>query len=117
MFALVGAWIAAVVIEKLAPTFESRGDTAQALKLVVYSTTPVWIAGVLNLVPALTPLGIIAALYAVYLFYLGLPLLMATPADKVIPYMVVSVLVLIVVWVILGSIAAALAGVGAVATF
>ena len=117
VFALVGAWIAAVVIEKLAPTFESRGDTAQALKLVVYSTTPVWIAGVLNLVPALTPLGIIAALYAVYLFYLGLPLLMATPADKVIPYMVVSVLVLIVVWVILGSIAAALAGVGAVATF
>jgi len=117
VFALVGAWIAAVVIEKLAPTFESRGDTAQALKLVVYSTTPVWIAGVLNLVPALTPLGIIAALYAVYLFYLGLPLLMATPADKVIPYMVVSVLVLIIVWVILGSIAAALAGVGAVATF
>ena len=41
---------------------------------------------------------------------------MATPADKVIPYMVVSVLVLIVVWVILGSIAAALAGAGAVAT-
>ena len=116
VFALVGAWVAAVVIEKLAPTFESRGDTAQALKLVVYSTTPVWIAGILNLVPALTPLGIIAALYAVYLFYLGLPALMATPADKVIPYMVVSVLVLIIVWVILGSIAAALAGAGAVAT-
>ena len=117
VFALVGAWIAAVVIEKLAPTFESRGDTAQALKLVVYSMTPVWIAGVLNLVPVLAALGIIAALYAVYLFYLGLPPVMATPADKVIPYMVVSVLVMIIVWFILGSIAAAMAGIGAVATF
>jgi hypothetical protein len=117
VFALVAAWIAAVVIEKLAPTFGSRGDTAQALKLVAYSMTPAWIAGVLNLVPLLGVLGIIAALYAVYLFYLGLPVLMSTPADKVVPYMVVAALVIIVVSVILGSIAAALAGVGAVATF
>jgi hypothetical protein len=115
VFALVGAWIAAVVIEKLAPTFQARGDTAQALKLVVYSMTPVWIAGVLNLVPLLAVLGIIAALYAIYLFYLGLPVIMATPADKVIPYMVVSALVIIVVSFILGSIAAALAGFGNVA--
>ena len=31
VFALVGAYIAAVVIEKLAPTFKSSGDTTQAL--------------------------------------------------------------------------------------
>ena len=68
--------------------------------------TPVWIAGVLNLVPLLAVLGIIAALYAVYLFYLGLPPVMATPAEKVIPYMVVSALVIIVVSFILASIAA-----------
>src|SRR5262245_17205767 len=36
---LVGAWIAAIIIEKLAPTFNSRGNTAQALKLVVYAST------------------------------------------------------------------------------
>lgn len=35
VLALVGAWIAAVVIEKLAPNFQSTGNTAQALKLVV----------------------------------------------------------------------------------
>ena len=74
VFALVGAWIAAVVIEKLAPTFQSRGDTSQALKLVAYAMTPVWIAGVLNLVPVLAVLGIVAGFYSIYLFYLGLPL-------------------------------------------
>ena len=63
VFALVGAWIAAIVIEKLAPTFQSKGSTAQALKLVVYSMTPVWVAGVLYLVPQLGPLVVIAALY------------------------------------------------------
>ena len=112
VMALVGVWINAIVVEKLAPTFQSRGDTTQALKLVVYAMTPVWLAGILNLVPLLGILGIVAGLYAIYLLYLGLPVLMGTPPDKVIPYMVVSALVIIVVSVVLGSIAAAIAGVG-----
>ena len=112
VFALVGAWISAIVIEKLAPTFQSKGNTAQALKLVVYSMTPVWIAGILNLVPVLAVLTLIAALYAVYLFYLGLPPVMSTPSEKVIPYMVVSALVIIVISFVLGAIATAMVGIG-----
>jgi hypothetical protein len=112
VFALVGAWIAAVVVEKLAPTFQSKGNTAQALKLVVYSMTPVWVAGVLNLVPALAVLIVIAVLYTVYLFYLGLPPVMSAPPDKVIPYMVVSAVVIIVVSIIFGAIAQAIFGIG-----
>ena len=109
--ALVGAWLAAIVIEKLAPTFQSSGTTVQALKLVVYSATPVWIAGVLNLVPALAVLTLLAALYAIYLFYLGLPALMATPSDKVVPYMAVSALVMIVLSFVMGAIAASVTGI------
>ena len=112
VFALAGAWLAAMVIEKLAPTFQSRGSMVHALKLVVYSMTPVWVAGVLNLIPALAPLGIIAALYSVYIFYLGLPVMMETPADKVVPYMAVSALVIIVLSIILGAFAAAVTGLG-----
>ena len=112
VFTLVGAYIAAIVVEKLAPTWDSSGNTVQALKLVAYASTPVWIAGVLNLVPALGPLTIIAALYAIYLFYLGLPPVMSTPADKVVPYMVVSALVVIVVTLVLGACAALISGGG-----
>ena len=83
-----------------------------ALKLVVYSMTPVWLAGVLNLVPVLAILTVVVALYAVYVFYLGLPVLMSTPADKVVPYMLVSALVIIVLSVALGAVAAALTGMG-----
>ena len=110
VFGLVGAYIGAIVIEKLAPTFKSSGSTIQALKLVVYASTPVWVAGVLNLIPVLSPLIIIAALYAIYLFYLGVPVLMKTPNDQVIPYMVVSAIVMFVISLCLGFFAAAITG-------
>lgn len=112
VLALVGAYVAAVIVEKLAPKFQSSGGTAQALKLVVFASTPVWLAGVLSLVPVLSPLAILAALYAIYLFYLGLPRVMHTPAPQVIPYMAVSALVIIVIYVVLGMCTAALVGVG-----
>ena len=102
--ALVAPFIAALVLEKLAPNFRSSGSTAQALKLVAYASTPVWVAGVFYLVLVLAPLALFAALYAVYLFYLGVPVLMKTPPDKVVPFMVVAALVIIVLNVVLRAI-------------
>ena len=107
---LVGAYLAALVIDKLSPTFQSRGGITQALKLVVYAATPVWIGGILNLIPAFALLQVLIAFYAVYLFYLGLPILMQTPADKVVPYMVVSAVAVVVLTVVVGAILAALTG-------
>lgn len=117
VMSLVGVWISAVVIEKLAPTFQSKGNTVQAMKLVAYAMTPVWVAGVLYLIPALSPLVLIAGLYAIYIFYLGLPVLMDTPSGQVIPYMVVSAIVIIVLSIVLGMVAAAISGVGGYGMF
>ncbi len=106
---LVSAFLAAVIIEKLAPSFGSSGDTTQALKLVAYASTPSWLAGIFRIVWFISPLAaLIGGLYAIYLFYLGLPVLMNTPKDKVIPYMLVSALVIIVITVVLGGIMAAM---------
>jgi len=107
---LASVYIAALIIEKLAPNFDSRGNTTQALKLVAYASTPVWVAGVLYLVPLLGVLIILAALYAVYLFYLGLTPVMKTPSDKVLPYMIVSAIVVIVVSVCLSILLRLLSG-------
>jgi len=115
VLSLVAAYIAALIVEKLAPTFQSRGDIVQALKLVAYASTPAWVAGVLGLFPPLVALSILAGLYGVYLFYLGLPLLMQTPPDKVIPYMIVSAIVIIVLYMVVGAITTAVAGVGLMA--
>jgi len=107
---LASAFIAAFIIEKLAPTFDSHGDTAQALKLVAYASTPVWVAGILRIVPLLGVLILLAALYAVYLFYLGLAPVMKTPGDKVVPYMIVSAIVVVVVYFVLAAITGAILG-------
>jgi hypothetical protein len=108
---LVGVYVSAIIIEKLAPTFQSRGDTTQAMKLVVFASTPIWLAGVFQIIPVLGILGILAGLYAIYLFYLGLPPVMHTPTDKVIPYMIVAAIVIIVISVCFGFITAAVTGV------
>ncbi len=110
VMALVGVFLAAVVVDRLAPSFKSRSTLGQALKLVVYSYTPLWVAGILYLVPAVAMLILLAALYAVYLFYAGLPVLLKTPSDQVLPYMAVSALVIVVVSLVLGACAAVLTG-------
>jgi small-conductance mechanosensitive channel len=101
ILAFVGVYLSAYVIAYLAPRFASQQDMGRAVQLVAYSYTPAWVAGILALVPALGVLAFVGGLYGLYLMYLGLPQMMKTPQDKVIGYMVVSMIVLIVInWII-----------------
>ena len=108
---LVGVYVAALVIDKLAPTFESKPDIGRALKLVAYASTPMWLAGILNIIPALSLLAILAGLYGVVLFYVGLPVLMKTPESKAVPYMLVSAIVIILLYFVIALFVGALTGV------
>ncbi len=101
---LVGIFLSAFIVNKLAPSFQSSGGIVQAMKMVAFSSTAPWLAGVLQLVPVLGGLALLAALYGVYLFYLGLPSVMKTPPDKVIPYLIVSTNAIIVISVVTASV-------------
>ncbi len=109
---LVGVFVSAFVVAKLAPSFQSEPDVAQALKVIAYSWTPAWVAGVLLLIPALGLITALASLYGIYLMYLGLGPVLKTPPDKTIIYMVVSAVVLIVVYFVIGMITLAVVGTG-----
>src|SRR5437588_48670 len=63
VLSIVGVHLAAIVIDKLAPTFKSQPSAIQSLKLVAYASTASWVAGVLNILPPLSPLAILAGLY------------------------------------------------------
>jgi hypothetical protein len=112
--ALVGVFVLSLIIDALAPTFGGQKNSLQALKVAVYSYTPAWIAGVLQIVPLLGLLAIFAALYGIYLLYLGLPRLMKSPEDKAIPYTVVVLICAIVLSVVITLIGGLLVGAGMV---
>jgi hypothetical protein len=111
---LVSVWVTAMIVEKLAPSFLSSGDLAQALKLVAYSQAPFWVSGVLNLIPFLGVLTFLVALYSLYLVYLGMPSVMKTPQEKVLPYLLVVIGVSIVLWIVVSFVTSAIVGAGAV---
>jgi hypothetical protein len=95
------------LVSALAPTFGGQASLIQGLKLVVFGTTPVMLAGILGVLPALGILSLLVALYCLYLLYLGLPVLMKNPPEKTIPYMVVVALCGIVMGVVMGAITSA----------
>jgi len=97
ILAFVGVYLSAWAISLLAPKFGSREDMGRAIQLVAYSYTPAWVAGILGIVPALGILAFLGGLYGLYLMYLGLPHLMNTPQQKVVGYLVVSILVVMVI--------------------
>jgi hypothetical protein len=102
--ALASPMVAAVVVEKLAPRFKANASTAQALKLVAYSTAPSWAAGVFYLLPGLgSAATLVAILFGIYLFALGLPRLLHTPREQIVPFMVVCGIVLLVINILLSA--------------
>jgi len=102
LLALVVVYVLALIINALAPTFGGQKDPVQALKVVAYSWTAGWIAGIAVIVPWLGWLIAIAgAIYGIYLLYLGLPETMKCPPDKAGGYTAVSVLIAIVLsWIL-----------------
>jgi hypothetical protein len=110
VFAFVSVFVVAWLVDVLAPTFGGQRDSLRALKVTAYSLTPMWVAGILNLIPALAIVGLIAALYGLYLLYLGLPVLMRNPQDKSLPYTIVVVLCAIVIFAVFATLSTCMIG-------
>jgi hypothetical protein len=97
IMAVVFVYVIGFIIDALAPTFGGQKNMAQAVKLAAYSYTPAWLAGIVTIIPALSILVLIGALYGLYLLYLGLPRLMKNPAEKSAGYTALVVVCAIVV--------------------
>lgn len=106
--AFLSVLITGFVIDALAPSFGSQKNMGRAVQLVAYSMTPIWIAGILNILPSIGWLAGLIGLYGLYLMYLGLSPLMKTPEDKKVGYLVVSIIILIVVYFVIAAILTAI---------
>ena len=97
---IVQVYVSAFVINSLAPSFGGNKNDSAAFKLVAYSLTPSFLAGIFYIIPALTALSIVG-LYSFYLLYVGLPRLMECPQEKTISYFIVSIVVLFIIYVVM----------------
>ena len=81
----VAVYLAAMIIDALAPTFEGEKSSENALKLATYAATPIWLTGIFLLVPGLGFLRVLAV-YSVYLLWTGIVPLMRAPEEKSLGY-------------------------------
>ena len=101
-------FLTAFVIDALAPSFGSEKNFGRSFQLVAYSYTAGWIGGLFQILPVIAFLGTILSLYGLYILYIGMPKLKYTPADKHIGYFVVTLIVLIAVYIVVGLILSAI---------
>jgi Yip1 domain len=106
---LAAVYVMALVIDFLAGTFGAQRNFAGAMKVAVYSPTPAWVIGVVNLIPWLSFLTLLG-LYSLYLLYTGIAALMKPAADKTLFYTIAVVACLFVIWLVLGGIVFAVFG-------
>jgi hypothetical protein len=105
IIAIIGIVVFGFILNAFAPTFKSKQNQMQALKLVSYASTPWLIAGIFYLHPSIWFLATIAGLYGLYILYLGIPILMETPKDQQIPFLIVGIVIYIIIMAVVWQIA------------
>ena len=108
--AFIGLLVVGFVINILAPTFDGTRDMRQAVKTAAYAFTPAWVGSIFGLLPAFSTLLQLAAdCYAIYVLYLGLPVMMRAKPEKAAGYTASVVVCTIVLGFLVGAV---MAGVG-----
>ncbi len=93
IIALAITFVLALIVDALAPSFGGTKDFVASLKLTAYSYTAAWIAGIFQLLPFIGGIiGLLAAIYAFYTFYLGAPVLKKCAPDKAVGFTIVVVI-------------------------
>jgi len=106
----VGYFITSFVVDALAPSFGSEKNLNKSAQFVGYSYTPSLVGAVLGVFPSVAWLGALFGIYGIYLMYLGLGPVKKTPDDKKVVYLVVSIIVLVAVYFVIGLILASIFG-------
>lgn len=100
---LVVVYVMSLIVDALAPNFNGEKNPVQALKVVAYSYTASWVAGIATIIPWVGWLVALAGfIYGIYLLYLGLPHTMRNPDDKSVLYTVVIIVIGFVLSLVVG---------------
>jgi hypothetical protein len=101
IFSIVGVIIFGFILNILSESFKTKQNQMQAMKLVAYAATPWLLLGIFNIFPAASVISLLGGLYGIYILYIGIPILMETPKEQHIPYLIVSIIVFIIIMFII----------------
>lgn len=104
VLSLAMVFVLALIVDALAPTFGGTKSAINALKLVAYGGTAGFVGGIFSLLPAVSILGLLAALYSIYLIYTGMPVLMKCPPGKAGTYTAVVIVCGIVLMALMAAV-------------
>jgi Yip1 domain len=107
---LLGLFFVGLIINMLAPTFAGRDNQRQALQTAAYALTPAWLGTALSFLPLGTVFQLAAGVYGIYVLYLGLPVMMHTPQDRVGGYTAAVVVCTTLLGILFGAVGAVLGG-------
>jgi len=90
-YALAGVALVAAMLALLAPLFGTAPGFTRSLRVAAYAFTPAWLAGVLQLVPALAVAQLLALAYALYLLARGVHAVLGIPVRSAVVCAVAAV--------------------------
>jgi len=101
LLAFVVVFLLALIINVIAVRFEGNRNFPAALRLAVYSYTPVWLSGVFLLIPGLRFLCVLG-LYGFYLLRRGLPVMMKIPEGPASRYAATIFIIALAIRILIG---------------
>jgi len=78
---VLGVYICAFIISFFAPGFGADKNFGKAFSLVVYSYTPMLLAGILYIFPFLGFVSLLAGIYGLYILYVGMKPMIRIPDE------------------------------------
>lgn len=100
----VALFLSALLIDYLAPVFRSSRAPERSMILVIYSWTPVLLAGVFYFIPAFGFMFYPAVIFAFVVMWHGLPVMKQTPDASRTAYFLAMVIVIVCVLAICHSV-------------
>lgn len=101
---IVAVFVVGFIVWKLAPNFGTVTTQVRATRIAAYAFTPAFLIAILDIIPFISFITILGLLYGLYILYLGLPILLNTPKDKALTYVIVTVVATLIVYFVIGAI-------------
>ncbi len=81
--AVGSVWLMGILINAMAPSFGTVRNDNAAFKLMAYASTPLWVVGLLAVIPQLSVLAVLLGVgYSLFLFHVGCPIVLRTPESR-----------------------------------